>query len=251
MLFLGDVLTSAIKARTPGGNLTIGDNLLGGSLTIGSALTTGAMSITTGGALNIAATTININGNVNIGNGNIAFSGGATPSAFEMATYGGLALIDIHSSGTTNVDYDARILCNGAATTGTTSGTGNLSYYANSHNFNGSSNFGSGVRFNSGFSFAQGNLTSASFIQTGSGNPNISIGSGSAMTPISIGFTSAFSASPIVTVTLYTNNAASMGVILSCVSPSTTGFTLNAYNARNVTAVAGTWGYMFSAIGQV
>ena len=42
-----------------------------------------------------------------------------------------------------------------------------------------------------------------------------------------------------------------MGVILSCVSPSTTGFTLNAYNTRGVSAPAGTWGYMFSAIGQV
>ena len=31
--FLGDILTSAIKARTPGGNLVIGDNLISGSLT--------------------------------------------------------------------------------------------------------------------------------------------------------------------------------------------------------------------------
>ena len=42
-----------------------------------------------------------------------------------------------------------------------------------------------------------------------------------------------------------------MGVILSCVSPSTTGFTLNAYNARGVSAPAGTWGYQFIAVGPV
>ena len=247
--FLGDVLTSAIKARTPGGTLTIGDNLLGGSLTIGSSLTTGTMNITTGGLLNIVASstvTITAPQMIMTGTQNLGYVGGTVPSYLEITTGGGNSFIDFHS-GSSNVDFDTRILSYGG---GATSQLGSLNYYAGSHNFNGGVYFINGVRFNSGFSFAQGNLTSASFIQTGSGNPNISIGSGSAMTPISIGFTSAFSASPIVTVTLYTNNAASMGVILSCVSPSTTGFTLNAYNSRSVTAVAGTWDICLQLLGQ-
>ena len=239
--FLGDVLTSAIKARTPGGTLTIGDNLISGSMTIGSALTTGNLNIINGGNLNISSATTNITGNINIGNVNIAYSGGATPSYFEIVAYSALALIDIHSSGTTNVDYDARILCNGAATTGTTSGTGNLSYLANSHNFSG------GVKFNNGFSFNQGNLTSNSFIQTGTANPNLAIGAGNAIT-FTVGFTSAFSSNPSVFISLYTNNSASMGIVLGAAA-ITTGFTLSAYNSRNVTAPAGTWGYQFIAVG--
>jgi hypothetical protein len=259
--FLGDVLTSVIKARTPGGTLTIGDNLRGGSMTIGSALTTGTLNIKSGGTTTITSPTFNVVTSTGItitapqmtmvGTQNLGYSGGATPAYLEITTGGGNAYIDFHSSGGYNVDFDTRILSYGG---GSTSQTGSLNYYAGTHNFlaSGGSSFSGtgGVRFNNGFSFNQGYFTS-NHIMTGGGQAiNRNLGAGSATTEfISFGMT--FAPGVIITLAGYAADAASMGVVTNFNGTTTTGFTATFYNSRTVTAPANTYGLNWIASGPI
>ena len=197
------------------------------------------------GTLNLASGTVNVTSNV----GNITLTSnsgsinltGTNNCILEVGVSSGNCLLDFHSNTTSINDFDARILCNGASSGG--SGTGQMSYSASNHYFTGQ------LRANSGLSFGKGNLQSASLLQSGSNNPNLNVGAGNALVIGGFNFQDAFSVGPQMNISVYTNTPASMGLICTVTSVSTSSFTVNVYNSRNVTAPAGTWGFQWMAIG--
>ena len=160
--------------------------------------------------------------------------------------------IDFHSYNGTSTDYDARIICSGA--NGTANGgiidiTGRQTKLTAAQTViltgtNITSN-GGAHSMNNGLAFGKGNLTSGFFIQTGqtANSTSTILGLNPSGTPFIITFPTAFSAQPIVTVTLVTGTVNSIvcGLVLSTYSITSAGFSCNIYNTR--TANTGTQPY--------
>ena len=104
-----------------------------------------------------------------------------------------------------------------------------------------------GIMFNRGvFSTIMGGMvcTAGGFLMTRN------LGANSATTePIYFNITFG-TGSVYLSVTSYSNDAASMGVVVSFQGTTTTGFTANFYNSRSVTAPANTYGLNLVAFGK-
>lgn len=182
--------------------------------------------------------------------------GTMSSNGLRMTCYSSVALIDFHSNTVGGINFDSRIISVGGTTAqdqgslGIESGNitftasaGNMNYTSNSHTFNGS------LRANSGISFGKGNLQSACLIQTGSNNPNLTVSANTAIVIGVFNFQDAFSVTPQMNISVYTNQASSMGLICTVTAVSTTQFTVNVYNSRSVAGIAGQWGFQWMAIG--
>jgi hypothetical protein len=204
-------------------------------------VTTSLITLSTTQAVNITGTTgVNIlaGGDINITNAGTVNLKGPNNCYLEVANGAGNSLLDFHSNSTYN-DYDARIMCN---TSGSGVGTGILSYSARRHYF------GGGLYANNGLAFSQGTFASPQLMTSGGFTNSINLGANSAnSTYVSFGVT--FAAGPYITLAGYANVAASMGVVVTFHNTSTTGFTVNFYNSRSVTAPANTYGLHWIATG--
>ena len=182
-------------------------------------------------------------------------TGSMSSPGFRMAHATNTALIDFHTNELGGLNFDSRILAQGgtmAENDGTLSlSSGTMNYTAGSgHNFNGGINCGGAVRFNNGFSFNQGYFTSNMFFTGGGVAISRNLGANTATTE-SIYFGVTFLSGVILSVSGYSSDAASMGVVTNFYGTSTTGFTATFYNSRSVTAPSGTWGINWMAFGYI
>ena len=101
--------------------------------------------------------------------------------------------------------------------------------------------------------FNKGNLTSAFYTQTYSSGMIGPAIPGNTVSPTSLSYTfpTAFSTTPVITLSTQNNtaNGASWGIILSVAGVSTTGVVLVAYNAKNSAVAVNSWGYNLIAVG--
>lgn len=227
---------------TASGGTSVNNN---GSFNIAS----GAISLSASNTINLTSTnTTNItsqNGFTSIAGYNNAY--------LEVGAGGNNCFLDFHSYNGTAVNYDARIICNGS--TGVAAGTGIIEITGRQTKLSASQTViltgtnitsnGGPHTMNNGLAFGKGNLTSSFFIQTGqtANSTSAILGLNPSGTPFVITFPTAFSAQPIVTVSLVTgtNNSIVCGLVLSAYALSASGFTCAIYNTR--TANTGTQAY--------
>ena len=104
-----------------------------------------------------------------------------------------------------------------------------------------------------GMCFNKGNLTSASFTQTYSSGMIGPVIPGNTVSPTSLSYTfpTAFSTTPVVTLSTQNNttNGVSWGIILSVIGVSNTGVVLVAYNAKKSAVAVNSCGYNIIAVG--
>jgi hypothetical protein len=167
------------------------------------------------------------------------------------------SFIDFYSYAGTTQGNSARIMSNSEGLT--------ISNYVPSKPFNITSsqnielntptgiNSRSGHYFYGGIQFTKGNLNYLHYTQTYSSGMIGPAISGNNVSPTSLSYTfpTAFSTTPVVTLSTQNNtlNGASWGIILSVIGVSNTGVVLVAYNAKNSAVAVNSWGYNIIAVG--
>ena len=101
---------------------------------------------------------------------------------------------------------------------------------------------------NSGMAFGRGNLTAPQLITTGYYQHPTALGANSATT-VNISFGITYPSIPFITLGTQGIVAASFGVVVTFQGQNFTGFNVNFYNSRSVTAPANTFGLNWMAIG--